>query len=406
MIKKIIYFGVVFSFVFTSALHAASPSPLAGQIIKIGVLTDMSGPFSDLGGAGGVTAVQMAVDDFVVKNKPDFKIEVLRADHQNKPDIASAKAREWFDRDGVDVIAEMINSAAALSVSDLANQKKKIVLVTGAGTDKISNENCEPYTLHYAYDTYALSNVAAKAIAKMGGKKWFIITNNYAFGIALETETAKIVEENGGKVVGTVRHPFETTDFSSYLLQAQQSGADVVGIANAGSGLINAVKQANEFGISKKQRVVGLLTEIQDIHALGLPAAQGMLNTAGFVWNRTPETTEFSRRFFAKTGKMPSMIQAGDYSAVTHYLNALLKTGNKDADLVVKQMKATPVNDFFASATIREDGLLAHDMYLVKVKTPAESKEPWDYYSIIETVPGDEAYEPLSATRCPRLMKK
>jgi branched-chain amino acid transport system substrate-binding protein len=393
------------STIFSSGADAASK--LAGQTVKIGVLTDMSGTFADLGGPDGVKAVQMAVDDFVAKNKPEFKIEVISADHQNKVDIASAKAQEWFDRDGVDVIAEMINSGAAIAVSDIADKKKKVVLVTGAGSNKITNENCKTNTIHYAYDTYALANVAAKAISKAGGKKWFIITNNYAFGQALETETAKIVKDNGGEVVGIVRHPFDTTDFSSYLLQAKDSGADVIGLANAGGGVINAVKQANEFGITKNQKVVGLLTEIQDVNSLGLQAAQGMLFTAGFVWNRTPETTEWSRRFFEKTKKMPSMIHAGDYSSVMHYLDAVKATDSKDADVVVKQMKETPVNDFFAKNTkIREDGLLPHEMYLVKVKTPAESKEPWDYFNIVETVPGDQAYEALSTTRCPLLMKK
>lgn len=391
----------------TLTFTANAASKLAGQTIKIGVLTDMSGPFTDIGGAAGVKAIEMAVEDFIAKNKPEFKIEVVSADHQNKPDIASAKAREWFDSEGVDVIAEMINSGAALAVSDLADQKKKVVLVTGAGSNKITNESCKPNTIHYAYDTYALANVAAKSIAKSGGKKWFIITNNYAFGQALEAETTKIVEASGGKIVGVVRHPFETTDFSSYLLQAKESGADVIGIANAGAGVINAVKQANEFGITKNQRVVGLLTEIQDINALGLEAAQGMLFTAGFVWNRTPESTEWSKRFFSKTKKMPSMIHAGDYSSVMHYLEAVQKADSKEADVVVKEMKAAPINDFFAkNGMIRQDGRMVHDMYLIKAKTPAESKEPWDYYNIVETVPGDQSYESMTTSRCPAVMKK
>lgn len=399
-----LFSSLALSFLLFSQADAASK--LAGQTVKIGVLTDMSGTFADLGGPNGVIAVQMAVDDFIAKYKPDFKIEVISADHQNKPDIASAKAREWFDNGNVDLITEMINSGATLAVSDLANDKKKVLISTGAGSDKITNENCKPYTLHYGYDTFALSNVAAKSIVKAGGKKWFIITNNYAFGQALENETSKIVKQNGGEVVGIVRHPFNTTDFSSYLLQAQASGADVIALANAGSGVINAVKQANEFGITKKQKIIGLLTEITDVNSLGLDAAQGLLFTSGFVWNQTPESAAWSKRFFDKTKRMPTMIQAADYSSTMHYLEAIQKSNSKDADVVVKQMKATPVNDFFAkNSSIREDGLLIHDMYLVKVKTPTESKKPWDYLSVVETVPGDKAYESLADTRCPRLMK-
>jgi branched-chain amino acid transport system substrate-binding protein len=398
-----LFSSLVLSLLLFSQADAASK--LAGQTVKIGVLTDISGTFADLGGPNGVIAVQMAVDDFIAKYKPDFKIEVISADHQNKPDVALAKAREWFDNGNVDLITEMLNSGCALAVSDLAHEKKKVVISTGAGSDKLTNENCKPNTLHYGYDTFALSNVAAKSIVKAGDKKWFIITNDYAFGQALENETSKIVKQNGGEIVGIVRHPFNTTDFTSYLLQAQNSGADVIALANAGSGVTNAVKQ-NEFGTTKKQKVIGLLTEITDVHSLGLQAAQGLLFTSGFVWNRTPESTAWSKRFFEKTNTMPTMIQAADYSSTMHYLEAIQKSNSKDADVVVKEMKATPVNDFFAkNSPIREDGLLIHEMFLVKVKTPAESKKPWDYLSIVEKVPGDQAYESLADTRCPRLVK-
>lgn len=382
-------------------------SKLDGQTVKIGVLTDMSGPFADLGGPNGVKAIEMAVADFIAKYKPGFKIEVVSADHQNKADIAAAKAKDWFDNQGVDAIAELINSSAAFAINDLAEQKNKVVIITGAGSVKITNESCKKNTIHYAYDTYALANVASKTILKTGAKKWFIITNNYAFGQSLEEETKKVVEANGGQVIGIVRHPFETTDFSSYLLQAKDSGADVIALANAGAGMISAVKQANEFGITKKQKVVGLLTEIQDIHSLGLEAAQGMIFTATFVWNRTPETTEWSRRFFEKTKSMPSFLHSSDYSSVMHYLEAILKADSKEAGVVIKQMKATPVNDFFAkNGIIREDGRMVHDMYLVKVKTPAESKEPWDYVTVLETVPGDQAFKSLADSLCPAISKK
>lgn len=385
---------------------ANAESKLAGKTIKIGVLTDKSGTFADYGGPNGVIAVQMAVDDFIAKNKPDFKIEVVSADHQNKPDIASAKAREWFDKDEVDLITEVLNSACAFAVSDIANEKGKVVIVTGAGSDKLSNENCKANTIHYGFDTNALSNVAAKSIAELGGKTWFMITNNYAFGQALEAEATKVVEANGGKVIGVIKHPFETTDFSSFLTQAKDPGAQVIGLANAGAGVINAVKQANEFGITEKQRVVGLLTQITDIHALGLPAARGMLFTDGFYWDRTPETREWSNRFFEKAKKMPTMIQAANYSSTLHYLGAVLAANSKDSSEIVKQMKAKPVNDFFAqNAPIREDGLLVHDMYLIEVKKPEESKTPWDYFKILKTIPGDQAYALLKDTRCPLIKK-
>jgi branched-chain amino acid transport system substrate-binding protein len=389
---------------FISTADAASK--IAGQTVKIGVLTDMSGPLADLGGPNSVKSVQMAVDDFIAKNKPDFKIEVVSADHQNKADIASSIVREWFDTAGVDAIVDVVNSACGLAVNEITAQKEKVFLATGPATDKLTQESCKPYTIHYGFDTYALASVAAQAVLKLGGKSWFMVTNNFAFGIGLEESARKTVEANGGKIVGTVRHPFETTDFSSFLLQAKESGAEVIGLANSGGGLMNSLKQAHEFGIGKGQRLVTFALQLTDIHSLGLEIASGLMYTEAFVWNRTPESTAWSRRYFEKTQKMPSAIQAAGYSATYNYLEAIQATESKGPAEVVKQMKSKPINDFYATnAQIREDGLLVHDMFLVEVKKPTESKEPWDYLTIKETIPGDKAYEPLSATRCP-LVKK
>lgn len=388
----------------TTASYAASK--LAGKTVKIGVMADMSGTYADLGGPGSTAAAQMAVDDFIAKYKPEFKVEVVSADHQNKVDIGSAVAKEWFDRDGVDMITDLTNSGVALAVNDIAEKANKITMVTTAGSSKLTQEACKKLSTHYTYNTYALANVAAKAMIKSGSKKWFIITNNYAFGLALESDTTAIVKANGGEIVGTIRHPFDTTDFSSFLLQAQNSGADVVAIANAGGGMLSAVKQANEFGITKKQKIVTLLTDIVDVHALGLKSAQGMVFTVPFYWNRTPETAAWSRRFFEKMKKMPTAFHAGTYSATMHYLIAIHHADSKDADVVMAKIKEVPVNDFFAKNTkISEDGLLRHEMYLVQVKSPEESKESWDYFKLIEAVPGDQAFEPLSTSRCP-LVKK
>ena len=387
------------------AQKAAAPK-LSGDMVKIGVLTDMSGVYSDLGGQGSVTAAQMAIDDFKAQAKPSWKIEMVYADHQNKADVGSNKAREWYDTQGVDMITDALNSAVALAVSKVTLEKKRVLIDTGAASTRLTNEDCSPNTVHYVYDTYALANGPGKAITKQGKDSWFFLTADYAFGHSLEKDTSDAVKANGGKVVGAVRHPLNASDFSSFLLQAQSSKAKVVGLANAGGDTINSIKAANEFGLTKNQTIVGLLTTIIDIHALGLPTTQGMMFTEGFYWNLNNETREWSRRFFAKMKKMPSMLHAGTYSAVMTYLKAVQAAGTDEADSVMKQLKATTINDFFAKGgKIREDGRMIHDMYLVEVKKPSESKEPWDYYNIKAVIPANEAFQPMSLSRCP-LVKK
>jgi len=394
------------------ALAAQIPSAaMAGTkvsdgVVKIGVLTDMSGTYSDLAGPGSVLAVQMAVEDFLAKEKPDFKIEVISADHQNKGDISANTAREWIDPDKVDMIADLVTTSTALAVMKVAKEKNRITLVSGAASTPITNEQCTDINVHYTYDTYALATGTGRAVVKQGGKTWFFLTADYAFGKALEKDTLEVVLEEGGKRLGGVLHPFPAQDFSSFLLQAQSSGAQVIGLANAGNDTINAIKQAAEFGITPKQSLAGLLMFITDIHSLGLKATQGMYLTTGFYWDLNDETRAWSKRFNEKKGRMPTMVQAGDYSMVYHYLKAVKAAGTDDTQAVMAKMKATPINDFFAkNGKIRDDGRMVHDMYLAQVKKPEESKYPWDYYNIRQTIPGDQAFMPLSKSKCP-LVKK
>jgi len=391
-----------------TVLAQAKPAAmkLSGDMVKIGVLTDMSGVYSDLGGQGSVTAAQMAVDDYKAQYKPKFKIELVYADHQNKPDVGSNKVREWYDTQGVDMVTDVLNSGVALAVAKVTQEKNRIMINTGAASTRLTNEDCSPNTVHYVYDTYALANGPGKAVTKAGGDTWFFLTADYAFGTSLEKDTTDAVKANGGKVLGSVRHPLNASDFSSFMLQAQASKAKVVGLANAGGDTINSIKAANEFGLTKNQTIVGLLTTIIDIHSLGLATTQGMMFTEGFYWNLNDDTRAWSRRFFSVHKKMPSMLHAGTYSAVMTYLKAVQAAGTDDAATVMKKMKATPINDFFAkNGKIREDGRMVHDMYLVQVKKPAESKEPWDYYNIKAVIPGSEAFQPLALSRCP-LVKK
>ncbi|MGN2391588.1 ABC transporter substrate-binding protein [Pelomicrobium sp. G1] len=394
-----------------AGLLAVNPAALAQQkisdgVVKIGVLTDMSGTYSDLAGPGSLLAVEMAVKDFVEKEKPNFKIEIVSADHQNKGDISANKAREWFDRDKVDVIVDLVTTSTALAVMKVAKEKNKITLVSGAASTPITNEQCTDTNVHWTYDTYALAVGTGRAVVEQGGKSWFFLTADYAFGHSLERDTAAIVEKMGGKVLGSVRHPFPAQDFSSFLLRAQASGAQVIGLANAGNDTINAIKQAAEFGITPKQTLAGLLMFISDVHTLGLKATQGMYLTTGFYWDYNDETRAWSKRFFEARKRMPTMVQAGDYSAVYHYLKAVKAAGTDDTMTVMAKMKATPVNDFFAkNGKIRYDGRMVHDMYLAQVKKPEESKYPWDYYHIRQVIPGDQAFMPLSESKCP-LVKK
>lgn len=390
----------------TLALATGAHAQVSGGVVKIGVLTDMSGTYSDLTGAGAVLATQMAIDDFMAKEKPSFKIEMVSADHQNKADIAANKAREWFERDGVDTATELVTTSVALAVMKVGKEKNRLLLINGAASTPITNEQCNDVTVHYTYDTYALANGTAKAVTKQGGKSWFFLTADYAFGQALEKDASAVVTANGGKVLGSVRHPFPGTDFSSFLLQAQASGAQVIGLANAGSDTTNSIKQAAEFGITPQQSLAGLLMFITDVHSLGLKSTQGMYLTDSFYWDLNDETRAWSKRFFDKQKQMPTGIQAGQYSSVYHYLSAVKAVNSDDTQKVMAQMKKTPINDFFAkNGKIRDDGRMVHDMYLAQVKKPSESTKPWDYYNIKAVIPAAEAFQPLSQSRCPLIKK-
>ncbi len=396
------------SFLLTVALAATSAlaqDKISGGVVKIGVMNDLSGPYSDLAGTKSVDAAKMAVEDFggKVLGKP---IQVVAADHQNKADVASARAREWFERDNVDVIVDLVNSSTALAVSKIARDANKLVLVSGGGTTRLTNEDCNANTIHWTYDTYALANGTARAMVKQGLDSWFFITADYAFGHSLEKDASAVIKEGGGKVLGGVRHPLSATDLSSFLLQAQASGAKVIGMANAGPDMNNTVKQAAEFGVTPKQSLAALLIFIDEVHAMGLKVTQGMFLTTGFYWDLNPETRAWSKRFFERHKRMPNMVHAGVYSSVMHYLKAIQAAGTDETSAVVAKMKATPVNDFFAkNARIRADGRLMHDMYLMQVKKPAESRYPWDYYTLRQVIPADRAFLPAEKSVCPLLKK-
>lgn len=391
----------------TAVLTGAAHAQISDGVVKIGVLTDLSATYSDVAGKGTVIATQMAINDFIAKEKPSFKIEMVSADHQNKADIASNKAREWIEKDKVDTVTELVTTSVALAVQKLAKEKNTIVLINGAASTPITNENCNDVTVHYTYDTAALANGTAKAVTKAGGKKWFFITADYAFGHALEKDSTEVIKANGGEVLGSVRHPFPSADFSSYLLKAQSSGAQVIGLANAGADTINAIKQSAEFGITPKQSLAAMLGFISDIHSLGLKATQNMYLTDSFYWDYNDETRAWSKRFFAEHKRMPTGVQAGQYSSVMHYLKAIKAINSDDTQKVMAQMKKTPINDFFAkNGKIREDGRMVHDMYLVQVKQPSESAYPWDYYKVKSVIPGDEAFQSLALSRCPMVTKK
>ena len=381
-------------------LSFAAQAQVSGDTIKIGMITDMSGLYSDIDGLGGAEAIKMAIADagVVIAGK---KVEFISADHQNKADIAASKAREWFDQQGVDMLIGGTNSGANLAMAKVAAEKKKVFISIGAGSARLTNEECTPYTVHYAYDTVALARGTGGAIAKQGGKNWYFMTADYAFGQSLEKDTADVVKAAGGKVLGSVKHPLSASDFSSFLLQAQSSGAQILGLANAGGDAINSIKAANEFGITKKMKLAGLLIFINDVHSLGLNTTQGMYLTDGWYWDQNPETRAWSKRYFEKMKKSPSMLQAADYSATTNYLKAVKAVGTDDADKVMAHLKKTPINDMFAkNGVIRPDGRMVHDMYLMEVKKPSESKYPWDYYKVVATIPGDQAYVTKAETKC------
>ena len=371
--------------------------------VKIGVLNDRSGIYADLTGEGSVVAARMAVEDFGAEAK-GIKVEIVSADHQNKADVASNIARQWYDQDGVDVIADVPTSSAALAVNEITREKNKVFLVSGAAASDLTGKACSPNTVHWTYDTGALANATGKAAVKTGGDTWFFLTADYAFGHALERDTAAVVEATGGKVLGTVRHPFPGQDFSSFLLQAQASGAKVIGLANAGGDTINSIKQASEFGITQAgQALAGLLVFITDVNALGLQTAQGLVMTESFYWDLNDNTREWSKRFAAGgNGNMPTMIHAGVYASVLHYLKAVDATKSKDPAVVMAKMKEMPTDDtLFGQGTVRVDGRKVHDMYLFEVKKPEESTGPWDYYKLLATIPADKAFRPLDQGECP-----
>lgn len=388
----------------TAAVLAFTAAPAAAQIsndvVRIGVLTDMSGIFADLSGKGAVEAVRMAVEDFggTVLGK---KIDVVFADHLNKADVGAAKAREWFDTGGVDMINDLANSGVALAVAAVAREKKRHIIVNGASNMGITNAVCSPYAVHYAYDAYSLAHGTGRTVVNQGGKTWFFLTVDFAFGIGLEGQVSEVVRANGGRVVGAARHPLGTTDFSSYILQAQASKADIIGIASTGADAVNAIKAAREFGATRNQKLAALLLWIDDVHALGLPAAQGLLLTNAWYWDMNDETRAFARRFHARVGKMPNMSQAADYSSTMHYLNSVRAAGTDDPDKVSAKMRELPISDFFTkNGRIRVDGRMVHDMYLWQVKTPAESKGPWDYLKPVSTIPAERAFQPLELSTC------
>jgi branched-chain amino acid transport system substrate-binding protein len=382
-----------------SGLLAAVPASAQG--VKIGVLNDQSGVYADYGGKYSLEAAHMAVEDFGGEVLGQ-KIEIVTADHQNKPDLAVAIARRWYDTEGVDMITELTTSSVALAVQELSKEKKKIDIVVGAATSRITGDACTPYGFHWAYDTRALAVGTGGALVKSGGDTWFFLTADYAFGYALEKDTSDIVTANGGKVVGSVRVPLNSSDFSSFLLQAQSSKAKIVGLANAGLDTTNSIKQAAEFGIVKSgQKLAGLLMTLSEVHGLGLDAAQGLVLTEGFYWDHDDQTRAFGERFMKRTGHMPSMIHAGTYSATLSYLKAVKAAGTKDSDAVAAKLKELPVDDVFAKGKVLANGRMVHDMYLFEVKKPSDSKKPWDYYKQLAVVPGDQAFFSAKESGCP-----
>jgi branched-chain amino acid transport system substrate-binding protein len=384
----------------TTMFGAGAQAQISGDVIKIGFITDLSGLYADIDGPAGAEAIKMAIADLggAVAGK---KIELLVADHQNKPDIAAAKAREWFDQQGLDVLIGGTNSGTGLAMAKVAAEKKKPFLSVGAGTSVLTNEQCSPYTIHYAYDTVALAKGTAPAVVKAGGKTWFFLTADYAFGTALQGDATAAVKAAGGSVVGSVRAPLAASDFSSFLLQAQSSKAEILGLANAGGDTINAVKAANEFGITKTMKLAGLLMFINDVHSLGLKATQGMYLTDSWYWNQSAESRAWSKRFFEKFKRMPSSLQAADYSVAQFYLNAVKAANTDDGDKVNAQMRKAKVNDMYAKGGyVRADGTMVHDMFLMQVKTPAQSTTPWDYYNVVATTKGEEAFLTKAESKC------
>ena len=404
MLRSILLSGAALVALFSVSGASAQ---ISGDTVKIGVITDHNGFLASISGRGSVLAAKMAIEDFggKVLGKP---IELVDADHQNKPDIASGIARKWIDADGVDMIADLTNSSVALAVQSVAKEKNVIAITAGAGTTELTGKQCSPTGFHWVWDTYATATGTGKAMMAQGADTWFFITADYAFGHASERDLTKLVKDSGGKVLGSVQHPTNTQDFSSFLLQAQASKAKVIALANGGTDTSNSVKQASEFQIAKGgQKLMGLVIFISDVHAMGIDKAEGLLLVTGFYWDRTEESRKWSKRFMEQyNGVAPTMVQAGVYSSTMHYLKAVQAAGTDATDKVVAKMREMPVNDFFATnGKIREDGRMVHEMYLVQVKGPSESKHPWDYYKIVSAIPGDQAFRPLAESDCP-LVKK
>ncbi|WFU18558.1 ABC transporter substrate-binding protein [Bradyrhizobium sp. CB3481] len=396
--RKMVVAMVASALLGTSAVAQDAP-------VKLGVLTDMSSLYADNGGQGSVVAAQMAVDDFGGKVL-GRSIQVVASDHQNKADVGAAIARRWLDNEGVEAIFDVPNSAVALAVQGIARDKKKLFLATGAATSRLTGDECSLTGIHWTYDTYALSQGTAKAISRLGAKSWFFLSADYSLGAQLEADSRKVIEVTGGKVTGAVKHPINTPDFSSFLLQAQSSNADVIALADAGGDFINAVKQAREFGITRRQKLAGLIVFIADIHSLGLQNAKGLMLSSAFYWDLNDETRAWSKRFIETTQKVPTMIHAGTYGAVIHYLRAIEAAGTLDGPAVAAKMREMPVNDFMTrNGRIREDGRLIRNMYLFRVKSPEQSKYRFDYYELLATIPGEEAFRPMEEGRCPLLKK-
>lgn len=375
---------------------------LSDGAVRIGVLNDQTGTYADFGGLTSAEAARMAIEDFDAESK-GIKVEIISADHQNKADVASALARRWFDVDGVDAIADLTNSAVAIAVNLIGKDEGRITLMTGPATTRLTNEDCSPTGFHWVFDTYSQSVGTARSILDQGKDTWFLLTADYAFGHQMAAEITRVIEEGGGTIAGNVNHPLGTADFSSFLVQAQSSGAQIVGLANAGTDTINAIKQAGEFGIAQGgQNLAGLVIVISDIHALGLETAQGLLATTAFYWDRDDASREWSKRFQERTGRMPGMVQAGTYSSVLHYLRAIEAAGTDDGPTVAAKMKEMPVDDFFApGAQVRADGRLVKEMYLVEVKTPDASTGEWDYYRVLHAIPAEDSVQPLEQSACP-----
>jgi branched-chain amino acid transport system substrate-binding protein len=391
----------LFAFLIAGATLSTASAQISDDVVRIGFITDMSGGYADYDGPGGAEAIRMAVADVggTVNGK---KIEVIVADHQNKADIAAAKAREWFDTQKMDMLVGGTNSGAALAMATVAAEKRKPYFAVGSGASTLTNEQCTPYTIHYAYDTNALARGTATAVVKSGGKSWYFVSADYAFGAALQRDATEVVKANGGTVVGFAKHPLSPGDFSSFILQAQASKADVLALANAGGDTTNAIRTASDFGVTKTMRLVAMITMINDVHALGLKTAQGLYLTDSWYWNQAPDARAWSRRFFDKFKRMPSSFQAADYSATLQYLMAVKAAGTDDADKVMAQLRKARFNDMFVKdGWLRADGLMVHDMRLMQVKTPAQSTEPWDYYNVVSTIKGEAAWNTKAESRCP-----